>query len=107
MFAYHSPRGKIPDCNRAASSVQTHDCTWECLVSEVLQGQKPMSRKVRAVVHTPHGCSERTTWFPEGSPEATAAMEELVKRQTTIYAASWEYWDDREDNPLDSGEKEE
>ena len=76
------------------------------LAFDLLTEQKPMSRKVRAVVHTPHGCSERTAWFPEGSPDAIAAMEELVRKQTTLYAASWEYWHDTDD-PLDSGEKQE
>jgi hypothetical protein len=33
-------------------------------------------------------------------------MEELVKKQSTIFRASWEYWDEVDD-PLDSGEKEE
>lgn len=60
-----------------------------------------MSRKVRAVVHTPHGCSERTGWFPEGSADAIAAMEEPVKKQSTIFMSSREYWDDIDD-PLDS-----
>ena len=73
----------------------------------VLNGQKPMSRKVRAVVHTPHGCSERTAWSPEGSPEAVAAMEELVKRQDTVYMVEWEYWDDNEHDPLDTSERQE
>ena len=73
---------------------------------DVLKRQKRMSHKVRAVVHTPHGCSERTEWFPEGSPEAISAMEELLKKQSTIFRASWEYWDEVDD-PLDSGEKEE
>jgi hypothetical protein len=33
-------------------------------------------------------------------------MQELVNRQTTIYAASWEYWDDEESDPPDCGEKQ-
>jgi len=49
--------------------------------------------KVRAVVHTQHGCSERTEWYPERSPDATAAMEALVKKQTGIFFVAWEYWD--------------
>ena len=68
--------------------------------------QQAMSRKMKAVVHTPQGCSERTAWFPEGSPEAIVAMEELIARQSTLYVASWEYWED-EDDPTNSGEKEE
>jgi len=65
-----------------------------------------MARKVRAVVHTPHGCSERTGWFPEGSADAIAAMEEPVKKQSTIFMSSREYWDDIDD-PLDSDERQE
>ena len=65
-----------------------------------------MSRKARAVVHTPHGCSERTAWFPSGSPDATAAMEELVKRQDTIFTMEWEYWDDDEHDPPIDGESD-
>jgi hypothetical protein len=69
------------------------------------KGQNFMSRRVRAGVHTPHGCSERTGWFPEGSADAIAAMEELVKKQSTIFMSAWEYRDDTD--PLDSSERDE
>lgn len=55
--------------------------------------------KVRAVIHAPHGCSERSEWHPEGSPGALAAMEALVKKQTGIYSVGWEYWDEENDPP--------
>ena len=54
-------------------------------------------------VRTPHGCSERSDWHPEGSVDAIAAMEALVKKQTGICSAGWEYWDE-EDDPPDSSE---
>ena len=52
------------------------------------------NRKVRAVVSTRFGCKERTDWFPEGSPEATEALQDLVQRQTEMFSVSWE---DREE----------
>jgi len=58
--------------------------------------------KVRAVV-TSYGCSEWSKWHTEGSPDAIAAMEELVKKQSGIYSIGWEYWDE-EDDPSDSSE---
>jgi hypothetical protein len=44
------------------------------------------------------GHSQCTAWFPEGSPEAILAMEELVKRQTLFYSVSWEYWDEADED---------
>jgi len=61
-------------------------------------------QKVRAVVHTTYGCSERSEWYPEGSPDATAAMEALVKKQTGVFSVSWEYWDDESDGVDSTGE---
>jgi hypothetical protein len=44
--------------------------------------------------------------FLQGSADAIAGMEELLKKQSTIFMSSWEYWDDIDD-PLDSGERQE
>ena len=50
--------------------------------------------KVRAVVTSRWGFQERTDWYPDGSPEATAALEAIVRQQTGDFAVTWEYWDD-------------
>ena len=51
-------------------------------------------RKVRAVARMPYGSMERSAWYPEGSPEAVAAMEALAKKQTGIDAIGWEWWNE-------------
>jgi len=48
---------------------------------------------IRAVVTTKYGCQERTGWYPNGSPEAEAAMKALAHRQTTEFSVTWESWD--------------
>ena len=54
------------------------------------------NRQVRAVVSTKFGCQERTDWFPEGSPEATKAMQNLVHQQTEIVCVDWENEEEEE-----------
>jgi hypothetical protein len=56
-----------------------------------------LPRKVRAVVTTRHGCSERSDWHIEGTPEAHDAMHSLIERQTEMVCIGWEQHPDNQD----------
>jgi len=74
-------------------------------IHRALPGTGPMHRqRVRAVVTTQYGCSERSDWYPDESPQVIAAMEALVKKQTGVFSVSWEYWDDASDGVDSTGE---